>query len=130
MAFLALMFMAALSVGFVSSATCQHRLEREFTENPQNVVSGACPNLENIGNTAQWRGHLSYTYTETYIEIQWKKIVHDPACVYAMKFFVNGREEKDIWHDNDENVKINAVGRFMLTAGRVQRLRIWEYLGA
>ena len=54
MTFLALIIMASISVGFVSSAICQHRLKREFTENPQNVVSGACPNLENIGNTAQW----------------------------------------------------------------------------
>ena len=114
MTFLALIIMASISVGFVSSAICQHRLKREFTENPQNVVSGACPNLENIGNTAQWRGQLSFTYTETYIEIQWKKIVHNPACVNAMKFFVNGREEKGVWRKNDNNVKINAVGRFAL----------------
>ena len=108
MAFLVLLFVAQL-MNNTESSSCH---KRKFTETPTEVQN-SCDNAENIWN--RWRGELSYTWSETYIEVHWKKIVQDWACVKAMEFFVDGVKENDIWGRHNENVRINKIGKFSLT---------------
>ena len=83
----------------------------EFTETPIEVQN-SCDSTENIEN--RWRGELSYTRTETYIEVHWKKIVQDWKCVKAMEFFVDGVKQRDIWGRQNENQRIDKIGDFWL----------------
>ena len=62
----------------------------------------------------RWRGELSYTRTKTYIEVYWKKIVQNSACVKAMEFFVDGVKQKDAWGGHLESVRIDKSGEFSL----------------
>ena len=91
-----------------SSSSC---LQREFTETPVEVQN-SCDSTENLEN--RWRGELSYTWNETYIELHWKKIVQDWTCVKAMEFFVDGVWQKDVWGRGKEDVRINRIGEFSL----------------
>ena len=103
-----------LNVGLASARDCNGIATKEFTENPQDNVLSNCPSSSNDGVGAHWRGELSFTHTETFIRVQWKKMVKKPECVHAMKFFVDGEEEKDVWGKNNEDVKINTVGMLTL----------------
>ena len=105
MAFLVLLSVAQL-ISTTESTPC---VQKEFTKSPIDVFFSCSP--ENIEN--HWRGELSYTKTETYIEVYWKKIVQDAGeCVKLMKFFVDGVEVKDIWGRHNENVRIDKIGKF------------------
>ena len=96
--------LATLGFDFVATSSCD---QKEFTETPIEVQDSCFrENLEN-----RWRGELSYTWKETYIEVHWKKIVQDWACVKAMEFFVDGVKENDIWGRHNENVRINKIGK-------------------
>lgn len=102
------------NVGLASGRDCDGIATKEFTENPQDNVLSNCPSSYDDGVGAHWRGELSFTQTETFIRVQWKKMVQKPECVHNMKFFVDGEEEKDVWGKNNEDVKINTVGKLTL----------------
>ena len=106
MAFLVLLSVAQL-INTIESSAC---VQKEFTETPLEVQNSC--SRENIEN--YWRGELSYTRTETYIEVHWKKIVQDSVCVKAMEFFVDGVKQKDVWGRQNENVRIDKIGEFSL----------------
>ena len=107
MAFLVLLSVSQL-INTIESSQCS---SKEFTETPKEVQN-SCDSAANIEN--RWRGELSYTETETYIEVDWKKIVQDSACVKAMEFFVDGAKQKDIWGGHKESIKIDKSGEFSL----------------
>ena len=88
-------------------------IDAKFTENLQDNVLSNCPR-ERSDVEAHWKGELSYTQNETFITVQWKKIVQKPECVRDMKFFVDGEEERDVWGKYSEDVRINTVGSLML----------------
>ena len=106
MASLALFFIL-VTPSFASLSSC---VQKEFTETPKEVQNSCF--LENIEN--QWRGELSYTRSETYIEVQWRKIVQDWTCVKAMEFFVDGVKQINIWGGQQESVRIGKIGEFSL----------------
>ena len=105
MAFLVLLFVAQLMNTIESSC-----IQKEFSENPIEVQDSC--SRENLEN--RWRGELSYTWKETYIEVQWKKIVQDWTCVKNMEFFVDGVRDESIWGMQNEIVRINMIGEFSL----------------
>ena len=106
MAFLVLLSVAQL-INTIESSAC---VQKEFTETPIDLQNSC--SLENIENC--WRGELSYTRSETYIEVHWMSIVQDALCVKAMEFFVDGVKEKDIWGRHKESVRIDKIGKFSL----------------
>ena len=95
-------------INTTKSSSC---VQKEFTKTPREVQN-SCDSEENVEN--RWRGELSYNRSETYIEVQWKKIVQDPDCVKAMEFFVDGVKDRDIWGKHKENIKIDKNGQFSL----------------
>ena len=97
--------LATSSFTFLSSCD-----QKEFTETPIEVQNSC--DTHNI--ESQWRGELSYTRTETYIDVHWKKIVQDWTCVKAMEFFVDEVKDRGIWGRQNENVRINKIGEFSL----------------
>ena len=68
--------LTTLRVGFAATQSC---IVKEFTQNPKDEVVSGCPRSESELDT-HWRGELSYTHTETFIEVLWKKIVQKPEC--------------------------------------------------
>ena len=106
MAFLVLLSVAQL-INTIESSSCS---PKEFTETPIEVQNSC--SRENIEN--RWRGELSYTRTETHIEVDWKKIVQDSVCVKAMEFFVDGVKQPDHWGKHKESVRIYKSGEFSL----------------
>ena len=106
MAFLVLLSVAQL-INTIESSSC---VQKEFTETPIEVQNSC--SRENMEN--RWRGELSYTRKETYIEVYWKKIVQDSLCVRSMEFFVDGVKQKDVWGRPNENVRIDKIGEFSL----------------
>ena len=107
MALLILLLVTYL-INTIESNSC---VQKEFTKTPREVQN-SCDSEENVEN--RWRGELSYNRSETYIEVQWKKIVQDPDCVKAMEFFVDDVKAKDIWGSHKENIKIDKNGQFSL----------------
>ena len=107
MALLILLLVTYL-INTIESNSC---VQKEFTKTPREVQN-SCDSEENVEN--RWRGELSYNRSETYIEVQWKKIVQDPDCVKAMEFFVDDVKAKDIWGSHNENVRIDKIGTFSL----------------
>ena len=107
MAFLVLLSVSQL-INTIESSQCS---SKEFTETPKEVQN-SCDSAANIEN--RWRGELSYTETETYIEVDWKKIVQDSACVKAMEFFVDGVKQEGAWGGHQESTRIDKIGEFSL----------------
>ena len=113
----------AINVG--SASGC---IDAKFTENPEDTVFSYCPRSSSDVE-AHWRGELSFTHTETFITVQWKKMVQRPECVIDMKFFVDSKEGKGSWEErdvlgkNNEDVKINTVGSLMLKVSVLYRLK-------
>ena len=106
MAFLVLLSVAQL-IKTTESSSCS---PKEFTETPIEVQNSC--SRENMEN--RWKGELSYTRKETYIEVHWTRIVQDALCVKAMEFFVDGVKQKDIWGGHQESVRIDKSGEFSL----------------
>ena len=62
----------------------------------------------------RWRGELSIKKKETYIEIEWKKIVQRAKCVRNMEFYVDGVKQEDLWGHHKETLRINKIEQFSL----------------
>ena len=82
---------------------------KEFTENPKEVKDSCGEAIEN-----RWRGELSLSLTERHIEVEWKRIVQDSACVKAMELFVDGVKQRDIWGRHKEKVRLEKMKTFAL----------------
>ena len=106
MAFLVFLSVAQL-IKTTESSSCS---PKEFTETPIEVQNSC--SRENMEN--RWKGELSYTRKETYIEVHWTRIVQDALCVKAMEFFVDGVKQKDAWGGHQESVRIDKSGEFSL----------------
>jgi len=86
---------------------------KEFTETPKEVKNTCDRNNEETIKK-RWRGELSIIKHETYIEIEWKKIVQRAACVRAMEFFVDGVKQENVWGSHKETVEIRNTNEFSL----------------
>jgi len=97
----------------IESNSCVKREIKEFTETPEEIKD-TCDRSNEETIKKRWRGELSILKRESYIEIEWKKIVQKVSCVKAMEFFVDGVKEKDIWDRQRETVRINKIEQFSL----------------
>ena len=95
------------------SNPCAKRVIKEFTETPEEIA-GTCDRNNEETISKRWRGELSIIKQETYIEIEWKKIVQKASCVRAMEFFVDGVRQEDLWGKYQETVRINKIEQFSL----------------
>lgn len=92
---------------------CVMKEIKEFTETPEEVKDTCDRNTEEYINK-RWRGELSIIKHETYIEIDWKKIVQRASCVKAMEFFVDGVKQGAAWGPHMETVRIDKIEQFSL----------------
>ena len=77
----------------IESNSCVKRVFKEFTETPEEVA-GTCDRNNEETISKRWRGELSIIKHETYIEIEWKKIVQKASCVKAWIFMLMEKSKK------------------------------------
>ena len=94
----------------ISTTESSPCIQKEFTATPKEVQNSCLS--ENMEK--RWRGELGYDSTERYIELHWKKIIQNWACVKAMEFFVDGVKQKDVWGRHKETVRIDKIETFSL----------------